>query len=121
MLTIGQLASYAGVTARAVRHHHAKGLLPGLQRDHSGYRRYHAPAVVDPTKVLADAGAAGPRPELLAASEEEFVAAVADIDRRLRAEITERQRHRERIADRALDRTGLYGRLYTHDDKDGSF
>ncbi len=36
--------------------------------------------------------------ELLAAGEEEFNTAVADIDRRLRAEIRQRQRHRERIA-----------------------
>jgi hypothetical protein len=36
--------------------------------------------------------------ELLAAGEAEFNAAVADIDRRLRAEIRERQSHRERIA-----------------------
>lgn len=35
--------------------------------------------------------------ELLVAEEAEFVAAVADIDRRLRAEIRERQRHRKRI------------------------
>ena len=42
MLTIGQLAAYAGVTVRAVRHYHAKGLLPEPQRDHSGYRRYDA-------------------------------------------------------------------------------
>ena len=28
MLTISQIASYAGVTVRAVRHYHAKGLLP---------------------------------------------------------------------------------------------
>jgi len=36
--------------------------------------------------------------ELLCADEDEFKAAVDDIDRRLRAEIRERQRHRERIA-----------------------
>ena len=36
MLTISQLASYAGVTVRAVRHYHAKGLLPEPERDHSG-------------------------------------------------------------------------------------
>ena len=36
--------------------------------------------------------------ELLAAGDEEFAAAVEDVDRRLRAEIRERQRHRERIA-----------------------
>ena len=33
MLSIGQLASYAGVTVRAVRHYHAKGLLPEPERD----------------------------------------------------------------------------------------
>jgi DNA-binding transcriptional MerR regulator len=101
VLTIGQLASYAGVTVRAVRHYHAKGLLPEPERDHSGYRRYDAHAVVELIKIrtLADAGVPLARVrELLAAGEEEFNAAVADIDRRLRAEIRERQRHRERIA-----------------------
>jgi DNA-binding transcriptional MerR regulator len=101
VLTISQLASYAGVTVRAVRHYHAKGLLPEPERDHSGYRRYDAHAVVELIKIrtLADAGVPLARVrELLAAGEEEFTAAVADIDRRLRAEIRERQRHRERIA-----------------------
>lgn len=101
MLTIGQLASYAGVTVRAVRHYHAKGLLPEPERDSSGYRRYDAAAVVELVKIrtLAEAGVPLARVrELLAAGEAEFDAAVADIDRRLRAEIRERQRHRERIA-----------------------
>jgi DNA-binding transcriptional MerR regulator len=50
-------------------------------------------------RTLADAGVPLARVrELLAASQEEFSAAVADIDVRLRAEIRERQRHRERIA-----------------------
>ncbi|MEV6747502.1 MerR family transcriptional regulator [Streptomyces sp. NPDC058322] len=101
MLTIGELASYAGVTVRAVRHYHAKGLLPEPERDHSGYRRYGAGAVVELVKIrtLAEAGVplAHVR-ELLRADEEEFAAAVEDIDKRLRAEIRERQRHRERIA-----------------------
>ena len=101
MLTIGQLASYVGVTVRAVRHYHAKGLLPDPQRDHCGYRRYDALAVVDLIKIrtLAEAGVPlGRVRELLAAGDEEFAAAIADIDRRLRAEITQRQRHRQRIA-----------------------
>ena len=101
MLTISQLASYAGVTVRAVRHYHAKGLLPEPERDHSGYRRYDAHAVVELIRIrtLADAGVPLARVhELLGADEEEFDAAVADIDRRLRTEIRERQRHRERIA-----------------------
>ena len=101
MLTIGQLASYAGVTVRAVRHYHSKGLLPEPERDHSGYRRYDAAAVVELIKIrtLADAGVPLARVrELLAADDEEFNAAVAEIDVRLRAEIRELQRHRERIA-----------------------
>src|SRR5580765_2775887 len=101
MLTISQLASYAGVTVRAVRQYHAKGLLPEPERDHSGYRRYDAAAVVELVKIrtLADAGVPLSRVhELLAAGDEEFAAAVEDIDRRLRGEIRERQRHRERIA-----------------------
>ena len=38
MVTIGQLASYAGVTIRAVRHYHQVGLLPEPDRNASGYR-----------------------------------------------------------------------------------
>jgi DNA-binding transcriptional MerR regulator len=101
VLTIGQLASYAGVTVRAVRHYHATGLLPEPQRDHSGYRRYDAAAVVDLIRIrtLADAGVPLARVrELLSADQTQFTAAIADIDRRLRDGIRELQRHRERIA-----------------------
>lgn len=101
MLTISQIAAYAGVTVRAVRHYHARGLLPEPARDSSGYRRYDAAAVVELIRIrtLAEAGVPLSRVrELLAAGEEEFAAAVADVDRRLRAEIRARQRHREQIA-----------------------
>ena len=101
MLTISELAAYAGVTVRAVRHYHAKGLLPEPARDSSGYRRYDAAAVVELVRIrtLAEAGVPLSRVrQLLVAGEEEFAAAVTEIDRRLRAEIRERQRHRERIA-----------------------
>ncbi len=101
MLTISQLASYAGVTVRAVRHYHAKGLLPEPARDHSGYRRYDAAAVVELVRIrtLADAGVPLSRVrELLAAGDREFAVAVDEIDRRLRSEIRERQRHRDQIA-----------------------
>jgi DNA-binding transcriptional MerR regulator len=101
VLTIGELASYAGVTVRAVRHYHAKGLLPEPERDHSGYRRYDAAAVVELVRIrtLAEAGVPLSRVrKLLVAGEDEFAAAVEDIDRRLRAEIKQRQRHRRRIA-----------------------
>jgi len=101
MLTISQLAAYAGVTVRAVRHYHAKGLLPEPERDRSGYRRYGAAAVVELIRIrtLAEAGVPLSRVhELLGASEDEFAAAVKDIDRRLRDEIRERERHRKRIS-----------------------
>jgi DNA-binding transcriptional MerR regulator len=111
MLTISQLAAYAGVTVRAVRHYHAKGLLPEPERDHSGYRRYDAAAVVEliRIKTLAEAGVPLSRvQELLTADEDDFAAAIDDIDRRLRAEIRERQRHRERVAQLAAgDRLAL--------------
>ncbi|SDI18327.1 DNA-binding transcriptional regulator, MerR family [Sinosporangium album] len=101
MLTIGEFASYAGVTVRAVRHYHAKGLLSEPERDHFGYRRYGAGAVIELIKIrtLVEAGVPLARVrELLRADEEEFAGAVAGIDRRLRAEIRQRQRQREQIA-----------------------
>ncbi|GAB3243950.1 MerR family transcriptional regulator [Nocardioides dilutus] len=101
MLTIGQLASYAGVTVRAVRHYHQIGLLPEPERDHSGYRSYAAPDVVRLIRIrtLAEAGVPLARVQtLLAADDEGFARAVADIDRRLRGEIKELQGHRRRIA-----------------------
>lgn len=101
MLTIGQLAAYAGATVRAVRHYHATGLLPEPGRDSSGYRRYDAHAVVELIKIrtLADAGVPLARVrELMGAGDEAFRAAVAEIDGRLRTEIDELEQHRERIA-----------------------
>jgi DNA-binding transcriptional MerR regulator len=101
MLTIGQLASYAGVTVRAVRHYHRIGLLPEPERDRSGYRSYDAAAVVRLIRIrtLAQAGVPLARVQtLLEADDAAFSAAVRDIDDRLRAEIRQRQRHRSRIA-----------------------
>jgi DNA-binding transcriptional MerR regulator len=101
MLTIGQLASYAGVTVRAVRHYHQVGLLPEPERNHSGYRTYGAAAVVQLTKIriLADAGVPLSRiGDLLDADEVMFAEAVREIDTSLRREIRRLQSHRERIA-----------------------
>lgn len=101
MLRIGQLAAYAGVTTRAVRHYHQIGLLPEPERDASGYRTYAAPDVVRLIRIrtLAEAGVPLARvDELLSADAASFSGAVAEIDRRLRAEIRERQEHRRRIA-----------------------
>lgn len=111
MLTIGQLASYAGVTVRAVRHYHSKGLLAEPVRDASGYRRYDASAVVQLIRIrtLVEAGVPLSRvQELLEADEEAFAAAIEEIDVRLRAEIRARQHHRQRVAQLAAgDRLAL--------------
>lgn len=101
MLTISQLASYAGVTVRAVRHYHQVGLLPEPGRDHSGYRSYDANAVVELIKIrtLAEAGVPLAQvPDLLDAAPEEFAFAVREIDKRLRSEIRRLQRNRQEIA-----------------------
>ncbi len=101
MLTIGQLASYAGVTIRAVRHYHQIGLLPEPERDASGYRTYDAAAVVRLIRIrtLAEAGVPLARVrELLDADPDTFSAATIEIDRQLRAQIRALQEHRRRIA-----------------------
>ncbi len=101
MLTISQLAAYAGVTVRAVRHYHHLGLLPEPARNSSGYRAYDAGAVVRLIRIrtLAEAGVPLARvQELLDATTEEVSEAVAQIDAELRAKIRELQDHRRRIA-----------------------
>ena len=101
MLMIGQLASYAGVTIRAVRHYHQIGLLPEPERDASGYRTYQAAAVVRLIQIrtLAEAGVPLARVrELLDADPETFATATTEIDRQLRAKIRALQEHRRRIA-----------------------
>jgi len=101
MLMIGQLASYAGVTIRAVRHYHQIGLLPEPERDASGYRTYQAAAVVRLIRIrtLAEAGVPLARVrELLDADPETFATATTEIDRQLRAQIRALQEHRRRIA-----------------------
>lgn len=102
MLTIGELASYAGVTVRAVRHYHAKGLLAEPGRDHAGYRRYDVEALIDVIKIrtLSSAGVPLARVrELLAADQDDLAAAVHEISTRLQAEIRQRQTHLARIAE----------------------
>ena len=55
MITIGQLADYAGVTIKAVRHYHQRGLLDEPPRDSSGYRRYTARLVATSLGTLSPA------------------------------------------------------------------
>jgi DNA-binding transcriptional MerR regulator len=79
MLTISQLGGFVGVTVRAVRHYHARGLLSEPGRDASGYRRYDGHTVVDliRIKTLADAGVPLSRvSEFLHCEPERFTCAV---------------------------------------------
>ncbi len=121
MLTISEVAGYAGVTVRAVRHYHQRGLLPEPPRDSSGYRRYDAGDVVRLIRIrtLAEAGAPLARvQELLNAPAEEFSRAVAQIDAELRAKIRELQEHRRRIASLAAgDTLAVPSEVVTYLDK----
>ena len=113
-ITIGQLAGYAGVTIKAVRYYHQRGLLEEPPRDASGYRRYtveHAILLVK-IKTLAEAGVPIARiRELLAADPERFAAAIVEIDHRLQQRVEELARTRERIA-----RLGAGDRLFVSED-----
>jgi DNA-binding transcriptional MerR regulator len=100
MITIGQLAGYAGVTIKAVRHYHKRGLLEEPSRDSSGYRRYSAKHAVDLIKIktLAEAGVPLARiKELLAADPDRFAIALAEIDGALEKRAEELVHTRERI------------------------
>jgi DNA-binding transcriptional MerR regulator len=101
MLTIGQLAAYAGVTVRAVRHYHQIGLLPEPERDASGYRRYGARAVVSLIKIRTLANAGVPLSQIgqmLEADAPAFAEAVRRIDSRLREEIERLETSRKQVA-----------------------
>lgn len=101
MLTIGQLASYAGVSIRAVRHYHQVGLMPEPERNASGYRTYDVTAVVRLIRIrtLVEAGVPLARvQQLLDADTKAFAEETVQIDRDLRARIRGLQEHRRRIA-----------------------
>jgi DNA-binding transcriptional MerR regulator len=101
MLTISQLAAYAGVTVRAVRHYHQIGLLPEADRDASGYRRYGAKAVVSLIKIRTLANAGVPLSQIghmLQADASTFAQAVQRIDSHLRDEIERLETSRKQIA-----------------------
>jgi len=102
VLTIGQLAAYAGVTVRAVRHYHQRGLLAEPARDSSGYRRYDADSVVDLIRIKTLSGAGVPLArieELLNAEPAQFCQAIAQIDEALTAKIGDLTDHRRRLAE----------------------
>ncbi|MFH8980059.1 MerR family transcriptional regulator [Streptomyces varsoviensis] len=91
MITIGQLARYVGVSVKAIRVYHDKGLLPEPDRDASGYRRYGARDAIDLVKIrtLAEAGVPLARiRDLRSATDEQFQQALREIDDELTARIS---------------------------------
>ena len=106
MLTIGQLADYVGVTPRAIRFYHQRGLLPEPERTASGYRSYAAQDVVDlqRIKVLTDAGVPLARVrELVDASPADMRAAIDEIDADLRKKIRALRQTRKALATLSQD------------------
>jgi DNA-binding transcriptional MerR regulator len=100
-LTIGQVAGYVGVTIRAVRHYHQRGLLPEPDRDASGYRRYGASAVVDLIKIKTLAEAGVPLAQikgLLQADPQAFAIAMARLGEALDDRIRELKEQQQRVA-----------------------
>jgi DNA-binding transcriptional MerR regulator len=101
MITIGQLADFAGVTIKAVRHYHERGLLEEPPRDSSGYRRYRAEHAITLVKIKTLAAAGVPLArikELVAADPDRFAAAITELDRNLQERADELLRARRRIA-----------------------
>jgi DNA-binding transcriptional MerR regulator len=100
VITIGQLARYAGVSTKTIRFYHAKGLLPEPERDSSGYRRYTAQHAIDLIKIrtLADAGVPLARiPSLRATRDEDLRDALRDIDADLTARIRSLRQTQQRL------------------------
>lgn len=97
---IGQLAKHAGVSTKAIRVYHAKGLLLEPERDASGYRRYDAQAIIDLTRIvtLAQAGVPLARiPAVLDATADDAAQQIARIDTELRSRIRQLQQRRDRL------------------------
>lgn len=108
VLTIGGLARYTGVTTKAIRVYHAKGLLPEPERDASGYRRYDAHHVIELIKIrtLAEAGVPLARiREIRTSPPDDASRALREIDDALSVRIEglqETQRRLRRLADGEL-------------------
>jgi DNA-binding transcriptional MerR regulator len=110
VITIGQLARYAGVSTKTVRVYHDKGLLSEPGRDASGYRRYTAQDAIDLIKIrlLAKAGVPLARIKAFnAASDEEFQRALGEVDSDLTARIRSLRHTQRRLRELASGHTQL--------------
>lgn len=91
-VTIGQAASFAGVTVKAIRHYHRKQVVPEPARDASGYRRYGSADLLRLVQVRTLAAAGVPLAEIaeiLAADPAASGDSLVDVDRRLSVRIEE--------------------------------
>jgi DNA-binding transcriptional MerR regulator len=108
-LTIGQVAAFAGVTVKTVRHYHRLGLVDEPRRDLSGYRRYGSSELLRLAQVRTLAEAGVPLAEigaLLDADPEKFAAEVADVKQQLTDRIRELRARRDKL-DRLATGNGL--------------
>src|SRR5262249_4734735 len=91
-LTISQVAAFAGVTVKTVRHYHRLGLIDEPPGDRAGYRRYASADLLRlvQARTLAEAGVPLAEIEaILDAEPSRFAASVADVERRLTERIKE--------------------------------
>lgn len=99
-VTIGQAAAFADITIKTVRHYHKLGLVDEPARDSSGYRRYGSAELLRLVQVRTLAAAGVPLAEigpLLDADTAPFAEALADVERRLTARITELTAQRDML------------------------
>ncbi|SMD24878.1 MerR family transcriptional regulator [Kibdelosporangium aridum] len=109
-VTIGQAATFIGVTVKTVRHYHKLGLVEEPERDSSGYRRYGSAELLRLVQVRTLATAGVPLAEigpLLNADAEQFAATLAAAQRRLTDQIADLINRRDTLhrladGDRAL-------------------
>jgi DNA-binding transcriptional MerR regulator len=110
VITIGQLARYAGVSTKTIRVYHGKGLLPEPGRDASGYRCYTAQDAIELIKIrtLAEAGVPLARIRALkAAPDEAFQRALTEIDNDLTTRIRSLHHTQRRLRELASGGTRL--------------
>jgi DNA-binding transcriptional MerR regulator len=110
VITIGQLARYAGVSTKTIRVYHDKGLLAEPGRDASGYRRYTAQDAIDLIKIrtLAEAGVPLARIRALqAATGDAFQSAITALDHDLTVRIRSLRRTQQRLRELAAGHTRL--------------
>ncbi|MFF5968925.1 MerR family transcriptional regulator [Streptomyces collinus] len=91
-VTIGQAASFVGITVKTVRHYHKIGLVAEPERDSSGYRRYGSGELLQLVQVRTLAAAGVPLAEIgpmLDADAAQFGATLADVERQLTERIDE--------------------------------